>query len=160
MARRNRSLPPPAILISSTPKALQLLVLGAGDGLRHDAGHAEAERLRAGRRAQGRVSHRRHDQLRVPPFATQVVQQMRRAANLETARRGEELALGVDLMPRKEVAQADQRRLHKGKHDSWSSMGAFPALSGCYALPRLDFGVDGGLAFPSVSHDPPTRIEA
>ena len=101
----------------------QLLVLGAGDGLRHDAGHAEAERLCASRRSQGRVSHRRHDQLARAPFTTQVVQQMHRAANLETTRRGKELALGVHVMPRKEVAQADRRRLHKGKHDSPSSMG-------------------------------------
>ena len=109
----------------------QLLVLGAGDGLRHDAGHAEAECLCASRRSQGCVSHRRHDQLAPVPFTTQVFQQMRRAANLETTGRGKELALRVNVMTRKEVAQADRRRLHKGKHDRWSSMGAFPALSGC-----------------------------
>jgi hypothetical protein len=34
-------------------------------------------------------------------------------------------------MTRKEVAQADQRRLQKGKHDGWSSLGAFSAMSGC-----------------------------
>ena len=56
---------------------------------------------------------------------------MRRAANLETTGRGKELALRVNVMTGKEVAQADQRRLYKGKHDSWSSMGAFPAFSGC-----------------------------
>ena len=109
----------------------QLLVLGAGDGLRHDADHAEAECLCASRRSQGRVSHRGHDQLARVPFATQLVEQMRRAANLETTGRGKELALRVNVMTRKEVAQADQRRRHNGKHDSWSSMGAFTALSGC-----------------------------
>src|SRR5271166_5806503 len=84
----------------------QLLVLGARDGLRHDACHAETECLSASRRSQGCVSHRRHDQLARVPFTTQVVQQMHRAANLETTGRGKELALRVDVMTRKEVAQA------------------------------------------------------
>ena len=52
----------------------QLFVLGPGDGLRHDADHAEAERLRARRRAQSCVAHRRHDQLPRPPFPKQVVE--------------------------------------------------------------------------------------
>ena len=38
---------------------------------------------------------------------------MHRTANLETARRGKELALGVHVTPGKEVPQADQRRLRK-----------------------------------------------
>ena len=57
------------------------------------------------------------------PFTTQMVEQMHRTANLETARRGEELALGVHVMPRKEVAQTNRRRLRKGKHECSSSKG-------------------------------------
>ena len=63
---------------------------------------------------------------------------MRRAANLETTRRGKELALRVNVMTRKEVAQADQRGLRKGKHDRWSSTGGFPracTLRYCFQLP-------------------------
>src|SRR5215813_9425393 len=41
---------------------------------------------------------------------------MHRTANLETARWGKELALGVHVTPRKEVAQTDRRRRHEGKH--------------------------------------------
>jgi hypothetical protein len=52
-----------------------------------------------------------------------MVQQMRCAPNLETAGRRKELALGVHVMPREEIAQTDRRRRHKGKHESSSSMG-------------------------------------
>ena len=45
--------------------------------------------------------------------AAEMFQQMGRAANLETARRRQELTLGVDIPPRKQVAQADQRRRRK-----------------------------------------------
>src|SRR6516165_1789427 len=47
---------------------------------------------------------------------------MHGAANLETARRGKELALGVDVVPRDEVSEADQWSRQKMQHDASSSM--------------------------------------
>src|SRR5262249_10882497 len=57
----------------------------------------------------------------------QALQQVYGAADLETARRGQELALGVQVPPREEVAQADHGRRREGKHDGSSSSGAFAA---------------------------------
>ena len=56
----------------------QLLVLRAGDGLRYDAGHGEAERPGRGRRAEGRVPHRRDDELPGAALSGEVFEQVRR----------------------------------------------------------------------------------
>src|SRR5262249_3520910 len=91
-------------------ECLEFLVFRPGDGLRHDADHAEAERLGTDRRAKGRVSHRRHHESPRAADRAQMREEMRGPANLETTGRGQELAFGAHGAPGKQAAQVNQRR--------------------------------------------------
>src|SRR4029077_6665406 len=71
--------PPSGDLYQLDTESAEFLVLGPSDALRHDADHAAAELLRAGCRAQCRVSHRRHDQLTDATLLAEVVQEVHRA---------------------------------------------------------------------------------
>ncbi len=74
----------------------ELVVLGAGDGLRDDAGHGEAEGLGGRGGTQCRVTHRRDDEVPGAALAKEVFEQVGGAADLEAARGGHEFTLGED----------------------------------------------------------------
>ncbi len=90
-------------------EGLQLFIFSRRDGLRHNADHAEAESLRTDCRTEGRISHRGHDELSQTPFPNEVLEKMHGPANLETAGRGEELALRVDFALREKISKSNQR---------------------------------------------------
>src|SRR5262249_13584383 len=100
-------------------EGLELLILGPRDRLGYDAHHRERECLRPHGRPQRRVAHRGHDQRRRSALALQVFQQVRGAADLEAAGGRHELAFAIDLAPRKEIAQPNERRLQWNEH-GWS----------------------------------------